>query len=423
MLGKGSYGEVKLCRIDDVSRAVKSQRVGRTVATTTPKQIIIEHDIGIAASSTGSLAQILGAVMVGRTVHMVMPLYGRSIETMVGRGKVFLNNDALWVGLDVGAALQSLHAAGIVHRDVKLANIMLHPTSELGRVVYVLGDFGVSNVLALASTCIGTPFTMAPELYSHRKYSSAVDMWGLGCCLYTLVISKQPFMAGSQRRLQMRVMRGLTPKQKDELLVIAPSVGKIAVACLAIPDRHRPTAKDMVTEIKTLLQKTNDIVVVPDTSLNINVAELQKRLVTATRYTVDKFLRPLPSKSNIPKLPSIVLNKDMIAIPNNAGDRGNQKAIGYVKQEAARINGCVSPKKRSPDRCLSPSPNTTIRRAQDDVIPPKPKPVVMRENVVGVYPAIMRRPGRTHDFDTAKHYGYRVQGYKYLGKVYVTQPT
>jgi serine/threonine protein kinase len=365
---------------------------------------------------------------------MVMPLYGRSIETMVGRGKVFLNNDALWVGLDVSAALQSLHGAGIVHRDVKLANIMLHPTSELGRVVYVLGDFGVSNVLALASTCIGTPFTMAPELYSNRKYSSAVDMWSLGCCLYTLVISKQPFMAGSQRRLQMRVTRGLTPKQKDKLLVIAPSVGKMACACLAIPDRHRPTAKDMVTEIETLLQKDNDIVVVPDTSLDIDVAELQKRLVTATRYTVDKLLRPLPSKSNIPKLPSIVLNKDMLVIPNNAGDHDDHRAIGYVKHEADRINRRVSPNKRSLDGRMSPStpkaqvenmpaPSVlTFCRGRDDAIRPIPKNVVMQENVAGVYPAIMRRPGRTHDFDTAKHYGSRVQGYKYLGKVYVTQP-
>ena len=394
MLGKGSYGEVKLCRIGDVSRAVKSQRVGRTIATTTPRQIIIEHDIGIAASSTGSLVQILGAVMVGRTIHMVMPLYGRSIETMVGRGKTFLNKDALWVGLDVSAALQSLHSAGIVHRDVKLANIMLHPTSELGRVVYVLGDYGVSNVLALASTCIGTPFTMAPELYSHRKYSSAVDMWGLGCCLYTLVISKPPFTAGSHRLLQLRVTRGLTSRQKDDLLVIARSVGKIACACLAIPETMRPTAPDIVVEIETLLRKDNNIVVVPDTSLDIDSSALQKRLVTATRYTVERFLRPLLPKSNIPKLPPIGSDKDEL--------------VKHI------------PKKRSLDR-LRPPLTATVRCAHDDVLPPIAETVVMNENIVDVFPAIMRRQGRTHDFDTAKHYGSRVRGYKYLGKVYVTQ--
>ena len=394
MLGKGSYGEVKLCRINDISRAVKSQRVGRTAAATTPRQIVIEHDIGIAASSRGSLAQILGAVMIGPTVYMVMPLYGRSIDSMVGRGKIFLNKDALWVGLDVSAALQSLHSAGIVHRDVKLANIMLHPTSQLGRAVYVLGDFGVSNVTALASTCIGTPFTMAPELYSHREYSSAVDIWGLGCCLYTLVISKPPFTAGSHRLLQQRVTRGLSSKQKEHLLVIAPSVGEIVCACLAITDTQRPIAKDLVTKTEELLQKDNDMVIVPDTSLNIDSVELQKRLVTATRYTVERMLQPLPPKSSIPKLPSI--------------DSNNGALVKHI------------PKKCQLER-LRPPLTATIRRDHEEVIPPISKTVIIHESLVGVYPAVEHRSGRTHDFDTAKHYGSHVQGYKYLGKVYVTR--
>ena len=52
-----------------------------------------------------------------------------------------------------------------------------------------LGDLGVSKLLkeGLASTMVGTPYNMAPELWQHKPYSTTTDLWALGCCLYELI--------------------------------------------------------------------------------------------------------------------------------------------------------------------------------------------------------------------------------------------
>ena len=52
-----------------------------------------------------------------------------------------------------------------------------------------LGDLGVSKLLkeGLASTMVGTPYNMAPELWQQKPYSTTTDLWALGCCLYELI--------------------------------------------------------------------------------------------------------------------------------------------------------------------------------------------------------------------------------------------
>ncbi len=97
------------------------------------------------------------------------------------------------VGLGVLAALVAAHARGVLHRDVKPANILVAPD---GRVV--LTDFGIARAVdsptfTTLGTLVGSPSYIAPERARGGQSTPAGDLWGLGACLYAAVEGHPPF--------------------------------------------------------------------------------------------------------------------------------------------------------------------------------------------------------------------------------------
>ncbi|MBA2769143.1 MAG: serine/threonine protein kinase, partial [Sporichthyaceae bacterium] len=97
------------------------------------------------------------------------------------------------IGLDMLGALESSHAQGIVHRDVKPGNVLLTPD---GRAV--LTDFGIATMAgdpALTSTgvVLGSPAYMSPERARGRKPGAEADLWSLGATLFAAVEGRPPY--------------------------------------------------------------------------------------------------------------------------------------------------------------------------------------------------------------------------------------
>lgn len=102
-------------------------------------------------------------------------------------------NQVAKLAAQVLPALESAHAAGIVHRDVKPSNIMVLPS---GRVK--LTDFGIAQAaddprLTTTGALIGSPTYMAPERIRESAATPASDMWSLGATLFFAVEGRQPF--------------------------------------------------------------------------------------------------------------------------------------------------------------------------------------------------------------------------------------
>lgn len=75
-----------------------------------------------------------------------------------------------------------------------------------------VGDLGIARVLDgscdLASTVIGTPYYMSPELFANKPYNYKSDIWALGCCVYEIATLKHAFTATNINALMCRILQG-----------------------------------------------------------------------------------------------------------------------------------------------------------------------------------------------------------------------
>src|SRR3954471_5961602 len=110
------------------------------------------------------------------------------------------------IGLDVLDALEAAHEAGIVHRDVKPANVLVDPAGGA-----CLTDFGIATTtgdssLTTHGALIGSPSYMAPERVNGEEPRPAVDLWSLGATLYAAVEGRPPFDRGEAMATLMAVV-------------------------------------------------------------------------------------------------------------------------------------------------------------------------------------------------------------------------
>jgi len=198
-LGRGGMGTVWRARdlMLDREVAVKELSVGH----------LAEEDLLVVQSrmkqEARAAARIKHAGVI--TIHDVLEqdgkpwivmelVHGRSLAERIEQNGALGPAEAAGIGAQVLAALQQGHRAGVIHRDVKPANVLLeHGT---GRVV--LTDFGIATFegdssLTRPGDLIGSPDYLAPEQVQSVRPGPACDLWGLGATLYTAIEGRSPF--------------------------------------------------------------------------------------------------------------------------------------------------------------------------------------------------------------------------------------
>ena len=211
LLGKGTYGSVyKAKRLSDgQSYAVKIVNLGSLNHREIEDSV---NEIRLMASFTSPfIVRFFEAFCDNRRLCIVTE-YARlgDLAHLIDRRKKKkrpFHEDDIWrYLLQLLEGLKVLHNCGVVHRDLKSANILMSAPDLIK-----IADLGVSTVLhttQLARTQIGTPLYLAPEVWKRRPYDSKCDMWSLGVLLYEMMTFTYPFTARTTQELAQRVCLG-----------------------------------------------------------------------------------------------------------------------------------------------------------------------------------------------------------------------
>jgi NIMA (never in mitosis gene a)-related kinase 2 len=124
-----------------------------------------------------------------------------------------------------------------------------------------LGDFGLSKMIQshdFASTYVGTPFYMSPEICAAEKYTLKSDIWSLGCIIYELCAREPPFNAKSHFQLVQKIKEGKVAPLPD---IYSPELMQVIKDCLKVnPDRRPETAQLLNLPVVRLMRKEKEVV-------------------------------------------------------------------------------------------------------------------------------------------------------------------
>ncbi len=258
-LGQGAMGTVYKARQLSMNRLVAVKVLHPRWAAKPEFLQRLTREAHLAARlSHNNIIQAIDVGSAGPLHYFVMELVeGQTIREILETGKIYGEHEAVEIVLQIAQALQHAHRRGLIHRDVKPANIVL--TTE---GIAKLADLGMARetddaVLARREKglTIGTPYYIAPEQVRGREdIDGRADLYSLGATLYHMVTGHPPFHYEEiDRVLQAHLEEELTPP--DHLnQSLSSGLGEV-VEFLMAKDRRRRyrNADDLIIDLECLL--------------------------------------------------------------------------------------------------------------------------------------------------------------------------
>ncbi|MEU4115651.1 serine/threonine-protein kinase [Kitasatospora sp. NPDC028055] len=172
----------------------------------------------------------------GRPWLVMELIEGESLEAVLAAGTLGVH-EAATVGSEIAAALDAVHAAGVVHRDVKPANIMRSRTGET-----ILTDFGIAQIdggtdLTRTGVLVGSVPYLSPERAAGQRPGPAADLWALGVLLYEAVEGVHPYRRQHPQSTLAAILTDPVPEPRRTGALTAP-----IMSLLERDPARRPTA-------------------------------------------------------------------------------------------------------------------------------------------------------------------------------------
>jgi tRNA A-37 threonylcarbamoyl transferase component Bud32 len=200
-LGRGGMAEVYKAYQPNLDRYVAVKMMHTFLSDEKEFLARFEREAKVVATLRHpNIVQVYDFDVEGGVSYMVMEyISGESLKTRMqnleGNGEWVSLDDAARITLAVGSALKYAHERGMVHRDVKPANVMITLDGQV-----ILTDFGIAKIvsasnLTASGAMVGTPSYMAPEQGMGQPGDERSDIYSLGVMLYQLVLRRLPFDA------------------------------------------------------------------------------------------------------------------------------------------------------------------------------------------------------------------------------------
>jgi serine/threonine-protein kinase len=176
---------------------------------------------------------------------IVMAYYeGESLAQRIARGPLAWK-DAVSIAIQMGEALAAAHAKGIVHRDVKPANVMLTREGTAKVVDFGLAKMAGSAALTQTGQAVGTADYMSPEQAMGQGWDARSDIWAWGVVLYEMLTGRRPFEGTTAPSLLYQVVHAEPPT----LTIGVPALEAVCRRAMAKAPAHRyPGMADAVAD-------------------------------------------------------------------------------------------------------------------------------------------------------------------------------
>jgi serine/threonine-protein kinase len=236
VIGRGAHGTVHRAFDTRLEREVALKLLDPDAP-----RLALDEARRLARVSHPAMVAVFGADEHDGRIGLWMELLrGPSLDaTLAARGP-FSAREAIGIGLEVCGALAAIHAAGLVHRDLKAQNVVREPG---GRIVVMdlSASIDVTPDDAHAASLAGTPLYMAPELLAGDRASVASDIYAFGVLLYRLVTGAFPVDARTIGGLRDAHSRGALRPLREVRADLPGGFVRVVDTCLrASPgDRHR----------------------------------------------------------------------------------------------------------------------------------------------------------------------------------------
>jgi serine/threonine kinase PknH len=246
-LGEGGMGVVYLAlSADGLQVAVKALHPGMAQEDNARRRLAREVETMRRVRSR-YVAEVLDADLSGESPYIVTRYVpGLTLDEVVTSDGALTGPSLSRLACGLAEALTAIHAAGVVHRDLKPGNVMLAD----GEPVVI--DFGIAQLpdttrLTLTGMFMGTPGYLAPEVIEGQDSGPASDVHSLGATLAFAATGRPPYGSGTYELIFYRIMHG-----NPDLDTLPGPLLPVVLAALSRDPARRPSAAELVTQTASL---------------------------------------------------------------------------------------------------------------------------------------------------------------------------
>ncbi|EAY14670.1 CAMK family protein kinase [Trichomonas vaginalis G3] len=243
-IGTGSYGKVVLAKEKKSGTKYAIKKVKLSGMTVEQRQKALEEVNLLLKLNHPNIVRCYKSFIKKCTLHIVMDYVdGGNLDNVIEKTHEYMSEmDVLSFFIQIVIALSYIHKKNIIHRDIKPENVFLMKNG-----IAKLGDFGISKTLessiGLATTVIGTPYYLAPEVWSGEQYNTKADMWSLGCILYEMCALEKPFTGENQKELFDKILAG---HHKEIPSMYSNDLRHLVDGLLSMDPSFRPTSAQIL---------------------------------------------------------------------------------------------------------------------------------------------------------------------------------
>jgi len=263
VIGAGASGQVWRARLRKDTKQLRKVRSSTDIAAKilrgdlagdpgVVERFIKERSL-LMSLEHPAIVHVIEVVAEGDRLAIVMELMpGGSLANRLSSKGTLAQSDAVHIVQTILEALAYAHSKGILHRDVKPANILLGSAEPNDLSSVKLSDFGIASLVdedgLRATDLIGSPAYMSPELFASGIISAASDVYAAGITLYELLAGRTPFAgSGSAHTVGLRHVAVPPPR-----LPIDPRLWTVIESMLAKDPADRLSAIGAANALKTL---------------------------------------------------------------------------------------------------------------------------------------------------------------------------